>query len=104
MNDSEGARGTNFNGNLAFSWEIKQFQQFLEIFRISLKILEIAEIPRRGHWPRPSCPGLTKQSKLHRFRRGKSSQESSEPVRTSENHKFCVFINIYWDSTRNDEI
>ena len=57
---------------------------------ISLNFLEIAEIPRRAHWPRTTCPGLIKQSKLHRFRRGRSSQESPEPARIIENHIFGI--------------
>ena len=57
---------------------------------ISLDFLEIAEIPRRAHWPRTTCPGLIKQSKLHRFRRGRSSQESPEPARIIKNHKLGI--------------
>ena len=66
--------------------ENQEFPIFPETSRVSLKFLEVAEIPRRGHWPRPSCPGLTKQSKLHRFRRGKASKGPPRPPETTKIH------------------
>ena len=76
------------------SWcsvQIIKICEFIDFPIISSDFTEIAEIPRRARWPRTTCPGLVKQSKLHRFRRGKSSQGSPEPARIIKNRIFGIY-------------
>ena len=76
--------------NLDYSWAINIIYDFIDFPIFSTHFWEIAEILRRAHWPRTTCPGLIKQSKLHRFRRGKSSQECPVTARITKNHIFYI--------------